>query len=138
MTERKDHRFTEARRQLALAQDQWDNAATDWWSPTDAAGCVSKCFYSFENAVVAAAIALQIRWKKQHADKATIAQRLAQKGHVTKDVSELLGSLNDLRKDISYGEPGPELKAMDLEDLLADLENYLDEVEQVIDNAEGI
>jgi len=33
-------------------------------------GCVSKCFYAFENAVAAAAIALGLEWKKtQHQDK---------------------------------------------------------------------
>ena len=137
MTERKDQRFTAARKQLALAYVQLDEAATASWPPPDEADCVSMCFYSFENAVVAAAIALQIQWKKRHPDKAKIAARLAKEGHVSRDVSALLGSLNNLRKDVSYGHSGPELKTTNLEGLVADLEQYLVEIEQVISNAEG-
>ena len=137
MIEGNDQRFTAAREQLALAHAQWDEAATASWAPPDEADCISKCFYSYENGVVAAAIALQIQWKKQHPDKAKIAARLAKEGLVSRDVSALLGRLNNLRKDVSYGHPGPDLKTTNLEDLVADLEQYLVEIEQVISNAEG-
>ena len=136
MTGKKDPRFARARKQLVLAEKQWDQAAVAWWEPTDASGCVSNCFYSFENAIVACAIALRIRWTKNHLHKAQIAEQLAQQGHVTQDVSDLLGSLNEIRKDISYGEPGPDLSAIDLEDLLSELETYIADVKQTIDKLE--
>jgi len=37
---------------------------------------------------------------------------------------------------VAYGEPGPELEQMDLEDLAIELEQFLDEVERIIDAAE--
>ena len=55
MTETREERVGEAREQLGLANRQWDDAAAAAWDPPDAADCVSKCFYAFENAVVAAA-----------------------------------------------------------------------------------
>lgn len=138
MTGNEEPRFVKARTKLVRATEQWDQATMASWRPTEAGDCVTKCFYSFENAVVAAAIALDIRWEKQHFHKAQIAKQLAQNGHVTPDVSDLLSWLNELRKDISYGEPGPHLMDINLEDLLSDLESYLAEVEQVIGNAERI
>ena len=128
----------EARRHLAIAESQWDEASTDWWPPTDAAGCVTKCFYAFENGVVAAAIALGIPWKKQHPDKVRIAEELAAQGKVTIDISDRLKELNGLRKDVSYDEPGPELAGVDLESLLGELEMYLDQVKSIINDVEGI
>ena len=52
---------------------------------------------------------------------------------MTKNICELLGTLNDVRKDISYGEPGPMLADMDLEDLVSELEDYLTQVTSLID-----
>jgi hypothetical protein len=40
--------------------------------------------------------------------------------------------LNELRKDVSYGEPGGELSDVDLEDLVSELETFLDEVEELV------
>ena len=58
MAKSKKDRLKEAKGHLARAKDQWDRAATDSWEPADPAECVTKCFYSYENAVVAAATAL--------------------------------------------------------------------------------
>lgn len=52
MTETREERVGEAREQLELANRQWDDAAAAAWDPPDAADCVSKCLYAFENAVV--------------------------------------------------------------------------------------
>src|SRR5687767_14239323 len=109
MTKSKKARVAEARGHLDLAKQQWDDAATDSWEPTDAAGCVTNCFYAFENAVVAAAEALGMPWKKTHPDKALIAAELAKQKKVAVDISARLVELNTLRKDVSYGEPGQEL-----------------------------
>src|SRR5438876_9685246 len=113
MTQSKSEWMAEARKHLAIASKQWDEASTAWWPPTDAAECVTKCFYAFENAIVAAAIALEIPWKKQHPDKAKIAAELAKQQKVSADISSQLIALNALRKDVSYDEPGPELAAVE-------------------------
>jgi len=136
MTETKEERVGEAREQLALANRQWDDAAAAAWDPPDAADCVSKCFYAFENAVVAAAMALGIQWEKNHGKKADLAAELSDRGEVKKDIRSLLRRLNDVRKDISYEEPGPELADIDLEDLVGELEEYLGEVDALIDKVE--
>jgi hypothetical protein len=138
MTQSKSKRMAEARKHLAIATRQWDEASTAWWPPPDAAECVTKCFYALENAVVAAAIALEMPWKKQHPDKAKIAADLAKQSKVSADISDRLHELNDLRKDVSYDEPGPELAAVDLEDLLGDVESYLEEVRHILDDVEGL
>ena len=136
MTEIKEERVGEAREQLALANRQWDDAAAAAWDPPDAADCVTKCFYAFENAVVAAAMALGIQWEKNHGKKADLAAELSDRGEVKKDIRSLLRHLNDVRKDISYEEPGPELTDIDLEDLVGELEEYLGEVDALIDKVE--
>lgn len=136
MTQSKTQRISGARKHLDLAKGQCDDATTAWWPPTNAADCVSKSFYGYENAVVAAAIALGIPWKKTHPDKQRIAAELAGNGRVTTDISALLAQLDKLRKDVSYDEPGPELEAVDLEDLVSELETFLDQVSQVIQDVE--
>ena len=40
--------------------------------------------------------------------------------------------LNDLRKDISYGEPGSDLLDEDLYQLVVDLEGMVNEVEEIV------
>jgi hypothetical protein len=40
--------------------------------------------------------------------------------------------MNNLRKDVSYGEPGEELATADLEDIVSDLERFIDEVEIIV------
>ena len=136
MTETREERVGEAREQLGLANRQWDDAAAAAWDPPDAADCVSKCFYAFENAVVAAAIALGMRWEKNHGRKADLAAELFSRGEVKKDIRSLLHHLNDVRKDISYDEPGPELADIDLEELVSELEEYLSGVDALIDRVE--
>ena len=50
-----------------------------------------------------------MRWTRNHYDKAELAASLARDGKLTKDLHDLMLHLNDVRKDISYGEPGSDL-----------------------------
>jgi hypothetical protein len=52
------------------------------------------------------------------------------------DVSGTILRMNDLRKDVSYGEPGDELADADLEDIVGDLEKFINEVETVVEGLE--
>lgn len=122
----------EARVHLARARVQWDGAAVDSWEPADPAECVARSFYSYENAVVAAATAIGTQWTKKHYEKAALAKRLFEQQKLKTDVSERLVQLNELRKNVSYGEPGAELSDVDLEDLVSELESFLDEVEELV------
>jgi hypothetical protein len=54
----------EARELLSLAREQWEKAAVHSWEPSDPAECVSLAFYSYENAVEAAALAVGEPLKK--------------------------------------------------------------------------
>ena len=128
---------SEARNRLKLATKQCDDAWTASWEPPDPAECVSKCFYAFENAVVAAATVLGRKWKKDHRKKANLAATLFSEGKLTTNIRDLLFNLNDVRKDISYDEPGSTLAEIDLDDLVSDLEDYLRQVESLIDDVEG-
>ena len=94
-------------------------------------------FYAYENAVVAVAEARGIKWTKNHFEKAKLAEKLFDDGVLSTDVSDKLPELNELRKSIAYGEPGPELEALDLQSLATDLEDFLDEVEAIIEAAKG-
>ncbi|OLC46939.1 MAG: hypothetical protein AUH43_12830 [Acidobacteria bacterium 13_1_40CM_65_14] len=132
MAKTKKQRVAEARDHLSRAQQQCDQAATDAWEPAEPADCVTKCFYAFENAVVAAAVGVGIAWTKNHVEKARLAKRLFDENKVRTDVSSNLTWLNPVRKDISYGEPGEELANVDLEDLVSDLEAFINEVEELL------
>jgi len=123
MAKPKKDRLKESRIHLARARDQWDRAAVDSWEPADPAECATKCFYAYENAVVAAATALGTAWTKKHYEKAALAKKLFEDNKLKTDVSDWLVKLNELRKDVSYGDPGEQLLDIDLEDLVSELEN---------------
>lgn len=125
-----------AREHLDLASNQWERAATDSWEPADAASCVTNVFYAYENLIVAAAEAHNIVWVKNHYRKADLAKELAQKKILSGDLSAKLLRLNDLRKDVSYGELGVELRDEDLEALVSDLEQMVNEVESLVTELE--
>ncbi len=44
--------------------------------------------------------------------------------------------MNNLRKDVSYGEPGFELANTSLEDIVSDLETFCTEVESIVEMLE--
>jgi hypothetical protein len=126
----------EARDHLELAKKQWEHAATDSWPPREHASCVTNAFYAYENLLVAVAEALGQKWTKSHYKKAELAAELFKDKILTTDVSDTLLRMNDLRKDVSYGEPGYDLKDADLEDIVSDLEKFVDEVETIVTAAE--
>ena len=128
--------LTNARKHLDLARKQWDSAATDSWEPEEPASCVTSVFYAYENVVVALAEVFDIKWKKNHYDKADVAAQLAKGGKLSKDISQLMLRLNDLRKDVSYGEPGADLLNEDLETLVSDLESMIDEADEIVSKLE--
>jgi hypothetical protein len=53
-----------------------------------------------------------------------------------RDLSDEVLRLNDLRKDVSYGEPGAELRDEDLERLVTELELLINEVEKFVSDLE--
>src|SRR5713101_7075965 len=119
---------SQARKHLDKAKEQLHKAAIHSWEPSEPADCVALVFYAYENAVVAAATVLRRNWKKHHGFKADLAAKLVAEGSLETDVSHLLERLNELRKDIAYGEPGLELAGVDLEDLVSNLESFVQEV----------
>ncbi len=123
----------EAASKLGLAREHFDRAATASWEPEDREATVIWTFYAYENAVVAAADQVGISWTKNHPSKQAAARELHSAGHVPVDVSETLEQLNELRKDVSYGEPGPDLAELDLEDLLSELESFIEMVAKLFE-----
>jgi uncharacterized protein YutE (UPF0331/DUF86 family) len=117
---------------LEHARKQFEKSQVDWYEPSDPGSCVTNAFYAYENAVVAAAIAVSEDWEEDHAQKRKLAKKLHTNGHLATDVSALLDQLNRLRKDVSYGEPGSELRRLDLEGLVNDLESFIEEVETLL------
>jgi hypothetical protein len=136
MAAKKQNRVKEARDLLQLARRQAEQAAIHSWDPAEPAECVTKCFYSYENALTAAAAALGKTFTTQHQEKAELAKRLADEKKLQTDISGLLVTLNSLRKNVQYGGPGQELAGTDLDDLVMELETFLDEVDAVITSTE--
>ncbi len=129
--------FHEAQTSVELASEQLHNAQVASWEPTEPADCVSYSFYAYENLVVAAAEASGQRWTKNHREKAELALHLYKQGILKTDVSRELPRLNDLRKDVSYGEPGFDMSLEDLEDLVSNLETFHDEVVELVESLEA-
>ena len=126
----------EARDHLDVAREQWERAATASWEPSEPASCVTNVFYAYENLIVAVAEAKDLAWAPNHYKKAELAKKLHQDGILKRDVGDDLLRFNDLRKDVSYGEPGPDLLSADLEDVVSDLEGFLEEVEELVTELE--
>ena len=117
---------------LKTSRKQFDSAAVHSWEPSDPAQCITMAFYSYENAVVAAAIAAGYPWQATHQSKVEVAIRLAQERKVKTDIGQRLTELNRLRKDVSYGDPGLELSGVDLEEVVSELEQFIDEVDDLL------
>ncbi len=126
----------EAREHLDLAKAQWDKASVAWWAPADPATCVTNAFYAYENLIVAVAEAHGRKWEKSHYKKAELATVLFNDKILSMDVSNTILRMNNLRKDVSYGEPGDELADADLEAIVSDLETFIEEVEGIVEALE--
>ncbi len=129
--------FDEAQTSIELASEQLEKAQTAYWEPAEPAECVTFSFYAYENLVVAAAEATGQRWTKNHKDKAELAARLCKEGFLKTEVSDELSRLNDLRKDVSYGEAGFDLAMEDLQDLVSNLESFHDEVVELVESLQA-
>lgn len=125
-----------AREHLKLAKAQWDKASVAWWMPADPATCVTNIFYAYENLIVAVAEAQGLKWEKNHFKKAELAAALFKDKILSIDISGTILYLNNLRKDVSYGEPVDELAGADLESIVGDLETFIHEVEGIVDTLE--
>ena len=127
----------EAQKQLDTAKKHVERVQIASFESTDEdrEEGVTWAFYAYENCVVAIAEALDRSWKKIHKQKAELARKLHEEGIVSRDIKGTLEELNELRKDVQYGQPGPDLMELDLEDLASELEAFIDEVEQVIAGA---
>jgi len=126
----------EARKHLDLAKEQWESAACASWEPEDAAGCVTNAFYAYENLIVAVAEAHGRTWEPNHYKKSKLAAELFSEKILKTDVSETILEMNNLRKDVSYGEPGSELADASLEDIISNLEAFYEEVESIVNRLE--
>jgi len=122
----------EAHSKLELARSQLERVH-DAVIIEDPEEAVTWAFYAYENAVVAAAERERLPWKKTHISKQDVAERLHRRKVLSRDVSDTLRDLNELRKDVAYGEVGEDLEAVSLEDLELELEQLLDEVADLIE-----
>ena len=125
----------EAQQRLKTAKEQWNQAGVHSWEPAEPAECITKCFYAFENALTAAALACGEKITTKHYEKANLASKLVKLKVLKTDISDRLVELNDLRKDVQYGEPGHALANADLDEIMGELEEFLEDVEQVVQNA---
>jgi len=126
----------EAQKKLKLAKSQLERVQSSCWDPADAVEAVTWAFYAYENALEAVTEAKGEKFKRKHWEKAQIAGKLKKKGVLSTDIESRLDELNHLRKSVSYGEPGPDLRKVNLEELATELEEFLDEVESIIDSEE--
>ncbi len=122
----------EARKKLRRAQSQLSRVQLAVLAPEDREEPVTWAFYAYENGVVAVAEKASINWRKTHWDKLDLADEIHAKGYVSTNVRSTLDQLNELRKDVHYEEPGPELAEVDLEGLAGELESFLDEVQSFL------
>jgi uncharacterized protein (UPF0332 family) len=134
----KKKRIKEARELLSLSKEQLDDAQMDWWEPAQPASCVTNTFYAYENAISAAIVAVGRARTKKHHEKALLAKKLFDEQRLKTDVSDTLRELNEVRKDVQYGEAGGLLAGYDLESMVNDLESFVQEVEALIDEIEGL
>jgi len=104
----------EARKALKIAQRHLARVQVASFDPADYVEAVTFAFYAYENAVVAVAEANNLPWSKNHYEKAKLAKDLFDRKILVTDVEDQLRNLNDLRKDVAYDEPGPELQQLDL------------------------
>jgi uncharacterized protein (UPF0332 family) len=127
----------EARELFSLANGQLSAAETAWWEPAEPAACITNTFYAYENAVTVAMLVAGRNRTRKHHEKSQIAKKLFEDKTLQTDVSDRLTHLNEIRKDVQYGEPGFDMKQVDLEELVSELEEFMDEVRELLQNAEA-
>lgn len=128
-----------ARKQLGTAKKQLERVRAASWESTedDREVAATWAFYAYENCVVAVAEALERPWQRIHQRKADLARALYQEDVVSRDLGNTLEELNEIRKNVQYGEPGLEVLELDLEELTSELEAFIGETERIIEKAEA-
>lgn len=126
----------EAETHVGAAKKQLNRVLTVIWDADDEDReiAVTWAFYAYENGVVAVAEKANIAWKTTHWNKLDVADEIHRRGLVSVNVRQRLEELNELRKDVQYGEAGPDLKKYDLEDLAIELETFVNEVEKFVES----
>ena len=99
----------EARQHIARARRQLERVQVAAWDRDDPEEAVTWAFYAYENCVAALAERFGRKWTRNHREKADLARKLHAEGLISRDIGDELEELNGLRKDVAYGEPGPEL-----------------------------
>ena len=124
----------QAKKHIARAERQWERVAlaTRVVDDEDPESAVTWAFYAYENCVTALAELHGRSWAKNHGKKVQLARRLYADGLIPRDVGDELEQLNDLRKNVAYDEPGPELDSHDLEALSSGLDAFIKEVKSRI------
>jgi hypothetical protein len=94
---------------------------------------VTWAFYAYENALVAVADKNKMSWKRTHLSKQDLAARLHRSKVLSTDVSDTLNGLNELRKDVAYGEVGQDLSTVDLRALEKEIAAFIDEAATLVE-----
>ncbi|CAN5561201.1 hypothetical protein BH20ACT23_BH20ACT23_30130 [soil metagenome] len=119
---------------LRLAREQLAKVQVAWLDPVDWSDLTIYGMHACENAVVAAAEALDISVKRTHWDKVDVADRL-HNDHKLPDIAALLRELNELRKGFAYGEMTID-PTMSAEDIAGGVEHYLDAVSDLLERVQ--
>ena len=119
-----------ARDAIDRAKRQLEKVQVASWEPQDQdhEQAVMWAFYAYENCVTALAELYGYKWTRNHREKADLARKFHAEGLVSRDIGDELEDLNNLRKDVAYGDPGSDLSARDLDELAIELEEFIDEV----------
>lgn len=125
--------YEEAKKHIEIARRHLDRVqAASWEDDPDPELAVTFAFYAYECCIVAVAEFYSRGWTTNHARKAQLATDLHAEGLVSRDIGGELRRLNELRKDVAYDQPGPELHELNLADLAAELEELIDEVQLLV------
>jgi hypothetical protein len=114
---------------LALAEKHLEKVLAAAWEPTDWLDLALYGFYCLENAVMAAALQLEVPIARSHPLKINAARALYEE-HGLPEVATLLERLNAARKAVAYGDV--DLPDLDAEDVAADVEAYVISVREVV------
>lgn len=90
-----------ARDHLDLAEKHLEKVLAAWNEPTDWLDLTVYGFYCIENAVMAAALHLDVRVARSHPSKSSAA-RILHGSHRLPEVAPLLERLNQARKAVVY------------------------------------
>ncbi|MGQ0651292.1 MAG: hypothetical protein ACT4P4_03330 [Betaproteobacteria bacterium] len=117
-------------RKLTLAKKHLARVLNAWPDPTDRDDLSLYGFYCLEAAVEAAALHAGLKTKKNHWEKAELAEDLHGRLRLP-DAGALLRDLNEARKAAAYDDV--ERPELDAEDIALQIEQYVAEVSKLIE-----